>query len=246
MGGNHQHNTEFSRRGPYLLWDVPPLRLPPFDPPPLLRLLPPLRPPELRPPPELDFERELLLPTEPEFLVPELFFWVLPDRGFTELRESLAPEVPFWLLLGLTLPPDRVRSPVEDLTVPLLPGRTCRVLSVRPPDWVLRPEFQTLVPLFLGSTGLMVRWVVPAPVRLPELPRTVVVLPAPRATGTRPERPLLPPARCLKSAPAVRPPSVRERAAVLPPSRIRKPLLPLMRTPSSNQGRSRDSALTPA
>ena len=141
----------------------------------------------------------------------------------------------------------------------LLPGRTCRSLSVRSPDWLLRLEFQTRVPFFLGSTGFMVRWVVPPlgrvpdfrsmtapPVRLPELPRTVVELPAPRTTGTRPERPLDPPARCLKSALVARLSLVRERDAVLPPSRIRKPELPLMRTPSSKRVRVRELALTPA
>lgn len=107
-----------------------------MDPPPLLRLPPPLLP-ELRLPPELDFERELLLPTDPELLVPELFFWLVPDRGFTELRVFLVPEVPFWLLRGLTLLP--------------------RVLSVLLPDWPLRPEFQTRVPFLRGSTGLMFR-----------------------------------------------------------------------------------------
>ena len=83
MGGNHQHNTVFSKRSPYLLWAEPPLRLPPRDPPPLR--LPPL----LRPPPELDFEPELLLPTEPELLVPELLVPELllplePDLDLTD------------------------------------------------------------------------------------------------------------------------------------------------------------------
>jgi len=105
----------------------------------------------------------------------------------------------------------------------------------------------------------MVRWVEPPgvwvpdfgsettrPERLPELPRNVEELPAPRTTGTSPELPLDPPARCLKSAPVWRPALVREREALLLPSRIRKPALPLMRTPSSKRGRSRDVTLTPA
>ncbi len=126
----------------------PPLRLPPE-----LRLPPPLLP-ELRLPPELDF----LPPTDPELLVPELLLLLLldPDRGFTDPLEFRLPDVPLRLLSRLILPPDRVRSP-EVGRFELLPGRTCRVRLLRSLDWPLRPEFQTRVPLWRGSTGLILR-----------------------------------------------------------------------------------------
>ena len=130
MGGNHQHNTQFSRRDPYLLLDVPPPRPPPLELPPLLRLPPELRlPPLLRLPPELDPELDPLLPTEPELLVSEPLFRLEPERGLTDLPLSLER-----LLRVLTAPPDRVLFPVVDRPFLLLPGRTWRVLLVRSSD----------------------------------------------------------------------------------------------------------------
>ena len=133
---------------------------------------------------------ELLLPEDPDLgLTAPLVFLEPPERGFTA-------------------PPDLVRSPEDELPL-LLPGRTWRVRSFLLPAPPERPEFQTLVPRLLGSTGLIERLValplegeVPVlrswtedPVRLFPLPRTLVVLPEPRLTGTREDLLLELPAR---------------------------------------------------
>jgi hypothetical protein len=222
----------------------------------LLRL-PPLLLPELRLPPELDFEPEGPFLTEEEFR--ELFPLVeLPeDFVFTDWRGLLVPEVPFWLCRGLTVPRAGGRSPEDDRPERLLPGRTCWVRLFRLLLEALRPEFQTRVPFWRGVTGVKVRWlasprvplpilrsVTSPPVRLRELPRTVVGPLDPRLTGTRPDLVLDPPARCLKSEPVSRPAPDRERD-VAPPPRIRKPALVRERTASSKRGRAREAALTP-
>ena len=145
---------------------MPPPRLPPPRDPPL-RLPPELRPPplllpELPLPPELDLRppTELLFPELfPELLtelLPELLLLPDPDRGFTEPPVDLLPVDPLRLVPGLTLPPDRVRSAEPERLEPL-PGRTCRVRSLRSLDCPLRPEFQTRVPFCRGSTGLILR-----------------------------------------------------------------------------------------
>ena len=130
-----------------------------MDPPPLLRLppelrLPPLLLPELRLPPEFDFD---LLPTEPELRVVVPLLLEEPDFGFTVLPRVLALLVFLLRELGFTLLEDPERVPTPELFERLLPGRTWRVRSLRPLGWPERPEFQTRVPFFLGSIGLMVR-----------------------------------------------------------------------------------------
>ena len=130
-----------------------------MDPPPLLRLppelrLPPLLLPELRLPPEFDFD---LLPTEPELRVVVPLFREEPDFGFTVLPRVLEPLDVLLRELGLMLPEDPERVPTPELFDRLLRGRTWRVRSLRSVGWPERPEFQTRVPLFLESVGLMVR-----------------------------------------------------------------------------------------
>ena len=91
-----------------------------------------------------------------------------------------------------------------------------------------RPEELRLLgeaPVFLSWTA----W----PVRLEDPPRRVVVPPLPRLTGTMEARLPDPPARCRKSASAVRPEPLREVAVGVPPSRILNPELPRSRWPSS-------------
>lgn len=245
---------------------MPPPRLPPLDPPPLLRLPPELRLPLLRLPEfRLPLELELdLLPTELELRFDVALLPEEPDFGFTVLPRVLEP-LDFWVReLGLMLPVEPERLTVPELRDRLLPGRTWRVLSFRVLLWPVRPEFQTRVPLFRESEGLTARWLFVCPeldctlrsvtapvVRLPdEPPRTVDVAPEPRLTGTSPDPLLLPPARCRKPDSDVRlsvaRPAVLERDAVVPPSRILRPELPLARVPASNWGRSRGVTLVSA
>ena len=188
-----------------------------------------------------------MLFTELDFPEPELLLREEPDLGLT------APD------------PLRGLEPPELLP---LPGLTCRVLSFRLEVPLLRPEFQTRVPLFLGFMGFRLLWValpperpsvLPSrtapPVRLMLPPLRVVPLsprtevpppPEPLATGTSEDRFPEPPARCRNSDPEPRAAVVRDRPLVLPPPRMRNPELPLTRTPPSRSGRERDVTLTPS
>ena len=105
---------------------MPPPRLPPLDPPPLLRLppelrLPPLLLPELRLPPEFDFD---LLPTEPELRVEVPLFREEPDFGFTVLPRVLVALDFLLRVLGFTLLDEPERVPTPELFDRLLRGRT--------------------------------------------------------------------------------------------------------------------------
>jgi len=154
-GGKPPTQHRIFKAGSYLLWEVPPSRVPPLDPLSRVPVLdPPLLLPELRLPPEFDLD---LSPTEPELRSVLPLSREVPDFGSTVRLGSLVSLDFLAGALGFTPLEDPDRFPTSDAPERLLPGRTCRVRSLRSLGCPVLPEFQTRVPFFLGSTGLMVR-----------------------------------------------------------------------------------------